>query len=105
MTVQVLFIDDCPNYEDTLQLIESVRHDLSISVDIEQIRVDSPEEALHWEFIGSPSVRVSGMDIDPAARGRRDFGIACRRYGDTGLPPRAMIAAALAVSDGNGGVA
>ena len=34
-------------------------------------------------FLGSPTVQVNGLDIDPAAHAREDFGYSCRHYGRT----------------------
>jgi hypothetical protein len=31
-------------------------------------------------FLGSPTVRVDGQDVEPGARERDDFGIKCRLY-------------------------
>ena len=50
-------------------------------------------------IMGSPTVRVNGTDIDPAAANRTDFGLCCRTYDGDGVPPEAMIAAALKAHD------
>ena len=103
MKVQLLYFDDCPNYGRTLELIESVAEELGTSIEVECIRIDSAEEAVRRRFVGSPSVRVEGEDVDPEVRDSRDFGMACRRYGESGVPPRDLIRAALRSENGNGG--
>jgi hypothetical protein len=45
-------------------------------------------------FLGSPTIRVNGLDIDPASRNCTEIGFACRRYAG-GLPSEDMILAAL----------
>ena len=51
-------------------------------------------------FLGSPTVRIDGQDVDPGAAQRSDFGLKCRLYrsdaGTSGLPPDAWFRAALA---------
>ena len=42
-------------------------------------------------FLGSPTVRVDGRDVEPGAEQRQDFGMKCRLYatpdGLRGTPP------------------
>lgn len=57
------------------------------------------EEAEAYRFLGSPTLRVDGRDIEPGADERTDFGFKCRVYrGAAGLrptPPDELIVAAL----------
>ena len=45
-------------------------------------------------FPGSPTIRVNGLDIKPAARGKTEIGFACRRY-QGGSRPKKLICFAL----------
>jgi len=60
----------------------------------------SGESAERLRFLGSPTIRVDGKDIEPAARGRTHFGMSCRMYGSSGVPPRELVEAALAEGGG-----
>ena len=66
---------------------------------IERRRVESPEAAERERFLGSPTVRINGRDIDPGAAQRTDYGLKCRLYatddGLHGTPPDAWILEAL----------
>jgi len=46
-------------------------------------------------FLGSPSIRVDGIDVEPAARTAREYALTCRTYlADgriEGLPTRQLI--------------
>ena len=95
MKIQVLYFDDCPNYEPAVQLVRRTAEELGVSAEIEYVHIDSPESADANRFFGSPTIRVGGIDIDPAARDRTDFGLSCRRYGSAGAPTREMIVVAL----------
>jgi len=50
-------------------------------------------------FLGSPSVRIDGRDIETAARSAKTFGLMCRTYVEDdrrgGVPPIEWIRAAI----------
>jgi hypothetical protein len=62
-------------------------------------RVETPQEAEVERFLGSPTVRVDGADVDPAAAARADYGMTCRIFRVDGrqspTPPEEWIRAAL----------
>jgi|SRR5712671_5157195 len=95
MKVDILHCHGCPNVEATTERIRSVASGLGIEIDLRFVYVETVEDAIRERFLGSPSVRVNGIDIDPSARDRSDFGLSCRMYPGAGAPPEAMIAAAL----------
>ena len=64
---------------------------MGIDAEVEEIEIRDHDDARRAEFLGSPTVRIDGRDIDPGARGRTDYGFGCRRYGTSGVPPRDLI--------------
>jgi hypothetical protein len=98
MKIEVLYFDGCPGQE---RLLPSVR-DLAAEhgAELEQRHIRTWEQAEEERFLGSPSVRVDGVDIEPGAEERTDFGLKCRLYrtsvGRSGLPPQEWIEHALA---------
>ncbi len=44
------------------------------------MEVTDPEAAVELRFLGSPTVRVDGVDVEPGAAERRDFALSCRIY-------------------------
>lgn len=62
-------------------------------------RVERDEEAQRLRFLGSPTVRVDGRDVEPGADVREDFGLKCRLYrtedGLTGTPAEEWLVAAI----------
>ena len=100
-TVEVLFFEGCPNVDLALS---RVREALATSgldgrATIVQTNVRTTEDAQRRRFLGSPSVRVDGRDVEPAASTRADFGIQCRVYpterGMDHAPSAVLIATAL----------
>lgn len=97
--VELLYFDGCPNYEQTRELVERVAGELELAPSIELVNVTDPDAAITHRFLGSPTVRIDGRDVEPGAQERRDFVLACRVYqtdtGTAGRPDEAWIRAAL----------
>jgi hypothetical protein len=93
--IEIFFFDGCPNHRPTLKLAREVVEQLGLETEIREVRVESAEEAERERFIGSPSVRVNGRDIEPEARDRADFALSCRMYAGGGVPARALLVDAL----------
>jgi mercuric ion transport protein len=93
--VDVLFFEGCPNHEPTVQLARSVVADLGLQAEVREVPVESAEDAEANRFLGSPSVRVNGRDIEPGAEERSSYALSCRMYGAGGVPPRDWIVTAL----------
>jgi hypothetical protein len=84
--VEILSIEGCPNGEPTRQLVEQIAHELRLRAQIELIEVADADAAVRVRFLGSPTVRVDGRDVEPGAGTGTDFTFSCRVYrGRTGL--------------------
>ncbi len=95
-TVEVLFFEGCPNYRYALELARNVVARVAPHARVEEVEVRDGDEAVRLRFLGSPTIHVDGVDIEPEARSRTDYAMSCRLYGGSGLPPREMVEAALA---------
>lgn len=71
----VLYSQGCPNVSPAIDLIERVGKELSIVVDVETILVTSPEKAVELRCLGSPTIQINGLDIEPEARESINFGL------------------------------
>lgn len=80
MTVEVLYFDGCPNHEVMLPHLRELLLRAGASERIEQRRVPDDLAAQRERFLGSPTVRINGRDIEPGADARTDFGLKCRLY-------------------------
>lgn len=74
LDVEVLYTEGCPGTPPTIDLINTVAAELGIKIRLRKIIIESQEQATELRFLGSPTVRVNGLDIDPAARGETSFG-------------------------------
>ena len=98
-TVELLYFDGCPNYGEARASIERIAAEEHVVIDLRLVEVTSPEEAEATRFLGSPSIRVNGRDVEPGADDRNAFVLACRVYqteaGIDSQPSDAWIRAAL----------
>jgi hypothetical protein len=97
--IEVLYFHGCPNH---VQLLEQLPHLLAregVAAEIVLREVSNDEHARRERFLGSPTVRVDGRDIEPGDAHRRDYGRKCRIYqtteGLSGIPPGQWILDAL----------
>ncbi len=74
LEVVVLYNKNCPATPGTIERIEKCASDSGIRVKLRKVLIDSRDEANEWKFLGSPTVRIGGLDIDPAAREAKVFG-------------------------------
>lgn len=84
--VEILYFEGCPNHEPARVLVERLARQLGIEPEIEFVEVADPDAAVALRFLGSPTVRVDGLDVEPGAEERRDFALSCRIYrGERGV--------------------
>ena len=99
MRVEFLYFEGCPSHERLQPHLEDLMRDAGLATSLEVRRVESDEAAEAERFLGSPTVRINGRDIEPGADQRTDFGLKCRLYrsehGASGVPPEEWITAAL----------
>ena len=99
-TAEILFFESCPNYEAARRLVEQTAAAEGVELELQLTNVRSTEEAQRLRFLGSPSVRVNGRDVEPGADEREAFVFGCRVYrtdaGLSGQPAAEWIREALA---------
>ncbi len=97
MRIELLYFDGCPSHERLLHTVGHLADEAGAEVAMR--RIHSAEEAEAERFLGSPTVRVEGRDVEPGAETRTDFGLKCRLYrteaGLTGTPADEWLEAAL----------
>jgi arsenate reductase len=92
--IEVLVFDGCPHADAAIRLAHVVADRLGPGITVERVDVNTAEKAAEVGFLGSPSIRVNGEDIEgtKASRGR----LCCRTYdGGVGLPAEWLVEAAV----------
>jgi len=92
--IEVLFTPGCPHADPAIALVREVAASLAPEAAVELLAVESEEQALATAFLGSPTIRVDGRDIE--GRDGEPAVLACRVYpGSGGVPPRWLVEAAV----------
>ena len=73
--IRVLYSEGCPSTPPTVDLVRKVAQNLNIQVQIERVVVGTQEQAQELRFLGSPTVHIEGIDIEPSARDSVAFGL------------------------------
>ena len=99
MRIEVLYFDGCPNHDALLPRLHEILALTGSSAEIHLRRIASDEAAQRERFLGSPTIRINGRDVEPAAERRTDYGLKCRLYrsstGVSGQPDQELLQAAL----------
>ena len=95
MTIELLYFEGCPSHGAFLPRLRALLTPAGVQAPVQEVRVESDEAAQRERFLGSPTLRIDGIDIDPGAGERRDYGLKCRLYptaeGLRGMPPDALV--------------
>jgi len=79
MHVELLFWEGCPSHPKALADLREAMVDLGFDPEgivAREVHTDSDADREH--FVGSPTIRIDGIDIQPAAG--EPFGLTCRVY-------------------------
>lgn len=81
MTIQLFYFDGCPSYERALGNLNEAMRQQGLTVPVELVRVTSVEDAQAKQFLGSPTIRINGTDLETRrAFTSVSFGLGCRIY-------------------------
>jgi len=97
MKVELLYFDECPSYQTAERLLREALAEEGLPDNVERIEVADDADAQRLKFVGSPTIRING--VDPFLHGQADFGMECRVYmtpeGLKGWPTKDMLHEAL----------
>jgi hypothetical protein len=78
--VEFLWMRDCPSWKRALSELRAAMADAGLEAgEIETIEIESQADAEREGFVGSPTVRVDGLDVEPPGPEERPA-LACRVY-------------------------
>src|SRR5260370_30037926 len=93
------YSDGCQKHKAAVERVQELLRDEGISAEVLEVNVREPSIAQELGFLGSPTVRVNGQDVEPEARTAREYGMMCRTYPvggrREGLPSREMLREAI----------
>jgi hypothetical protein len=66
---------DCSHGEQAISAIKRLADEVSFRVQVDDVIVETDEEARARGCQGSPTILIEGRDIEPEARGGTSFGV------------------------------
>ena len=104
MTIQLFYFDGCPSYERALSNLNEAMRQQGLDDPVDMVRVTSVKDAHATQFLGSPTIRIDGRDLEASDVQEGAFGLGCRVYREgqqaTGCPSVALIRRALDTAQG-----
>lgn len=101
--IELLWFSDCRNRLAARRMLEEVIAGLAPGTPIRDVDATDAATAERLRFLGSPTIRIDGVDVDPRFVDAGDYTARCRLYrtnaGLRGLPEAQWIENALR-SDG-----
>jgi hypothetical protein len=79
VNIEFLFWEGCPSHDEALARLRQVMAEEGISSPVEVVEIETEEQAEAARFVGSPTIRIDGEDIDPPGEGAI-YGLTCRAY-------------------------
>jgi hypothetical protein len=80
MAVELLFWEGCPSHPRALADLREAMTELGLDpAEIVVREVPTDADAMGERFVGSPTIRIDGVDVQPPAQ-REPFGLTCRVY-------------------------
>jgi hypothetical protein len=104
MKVEILYFSGCPNHPPAVGRVREALQSEGVSAEMIEVEIKDAATARVVGFLGSPTIRINGRDVEPAARSAEGFGLTCRTYTDgvrrAGIPPMEWIRAAVQEAKG-----
>ena len=89
MKIELLYVDDCPGHAELRKRLPALLEQAGLDARIEDRRIGSEDAARAERFLGSPTLRINGRDVDAPTQAAEDYGLRCRLYPSAeGLRPR-----------------
>jgi len=79
MKITFLYYEDCPSHDVALERLQTILAQENVTAEVDVIKVETEAQARQWQFIGSPTIRINGADIDPPLPDAR-YALTCRAY-------------------------
>ena len=84
MKVDLYYFGGCPSYPKALENVHEALRLEGLAEDVALIPVESDADAQAKRFIGSPTIRIGGVDVEGPEAEAKGYGFACRIYANNG---------------------
>ena len=81
MNIRLFYFDGCPSYRKALDNLKAaLRLEAPQASHVEMVAVASGVDARAKRFIGSPTIRIDGVDVEGPEAEKQGYGLGCRVY-------------------------
>jgi hypothetical protein len=80
LLVEVLTVAGCPHRDGAIALVGRVVAALGLPVELRLVEIQDQAAAEQARFLGSPTIRVNGRDVEPGADQDVEYRHGCRLY-------------------------
>ncbi len=78
MRVELLYYPECPSHERALELLREAIQQEGIEAEILITRIETQEDAEAYRFVGSPTIRIEGHEVQPQPH--LPYRLTCRTF-------------------------
>ncbi len=78
MRIELLYYPECPSHERALELIHEALAQEGVSAEVAVVRIDTQTQAEQHRFIGSPTIRIDGRELQPQPH--LPYRLTCRTF-------------------------
>jgi len=78
MKIELLYFDSCPSWQIALETLNSALREERITETVNVMEIMNDEQAGQEKFLGSPSIRINGIDL--WFEQRENYSLSCRVY-------------------------
>jgi len=65
LSIQFQYSEDCPSHEAALERLNQALDEEGVQAKVYIVKVDTQAQVRALNFIGSPTILINGVDIDP----------------------------------------
>ena len=82
MLVEFFYFEACPSWAQALENLQRALQLEKLSDEVDIIQVTDPADAQTKRFLGSPTIRIDGIDVEGPDAENRGYAYGCRVYTD-----------------------
>ncbi len=80
MKAELYYFDECPSYKEALENLKQALRSEGLPERVDLIPVADDLDAHAKRFIGSPTIRLDGIDVEGPEADAHGYGFGCRVY-------------------------
>ena len=78
--IELLYVEHCPCVSAAQSLVQRTCAELGMDAEIRTVLIPDQAAADRARFLGSPTVRVAGRDVEPGVERAAEYTLECRLY-------------------------